>query len=113
MKHFDNELEANKNRIEYSWTDEKGIEHKQPIEGFEWYLTYNFFTMESMENILTDIQDTIDALSTGRENEYTAKLKNSDVELVIDFYNRFTYRMEYMIRVGREKGYDLISFFGP
>lgn len=28
-------------------------------------------------------------------------------------YQRFTYRMEYMMKVGKEKGYDLISFMGP
>ena len=38
---------------------------------------------------------------------------NTEIELIIDFYNRFIYRMEYMIRVGKEKGYDLISFMGP
>ena len=38
---------------------------------------------------------------------------NTEVDMIIDFYNRFLYRMEYMIRVGKEKGYDLISFMGP
>ena len=86
-----------------------------------------------------------DALSTGRNNEYTAKLKekrgsatyeliyakdlnaeqiamynenrptedSTEPELIIDFYRRFLYRMEYMLKVGGEKGYNLISFMGP
>lgn len=130
-KHFDADLDVNKRRPDAC--------------GFEWYLTYNFFTFESVRNIIRDIEDTIDALSAGRENEYTAKLRikrgtetyqllyaknlseeqireynqnrpqedNTEVELIIDFYNRFVYRMEYMMRVGKEKGYNLISFMGP
>ena len=38
---------------------------------------------------------------------------DTEVELVIDFYQRFLYRMEYMMKVGKEKGYNLISFMGP
>lgn len=130
-KYFDEELEANK--------------HRSDANGFEWYLTYNFFTYESIEHILNDIRDTVDALSTGRDNEYTAKLKekrgtatykliyakdltadqiaeynanrptedSTELELIIDFYRRFLYRMEYMLKVGEEKGYNLISFMGP
>ena len=129
--YFDDQLDANKNR--------------QDANGFEWYLTYNFFTFESMTNILHDISDTIDALLTGRNNEYTAELRekrgtatykllyardltekqieefnanrptedDTEIDLIIDFYRRFIYRMEYMMKVGREKGYDLISFMGP
>lgn len=130
-KYFDEELEANKHRLD--------------INGFEWYLTYNFFTFESIEHILKDIRDTVDALSTGRVNEYTAKLKekrgmatyellyakdlndeqiaeynanrptedDTEPELIIDFYRRFLYRMEYMMKAGKENGYNLISFMGP
>lgn len=130
-KYFDEELEANKKR--------------QDVTGFEWYLEHNFFTYDSMRDILRDIKDTIDAFSSGRENEYIIKLKekrgtstyqlvyakdltdeqiaeynanrpkedDTEVELILDFYRRFIYRMEYMINVGKEKGYDLISFMGP
>lgn len=48
--------------------------------------------------------------------EYNAnrpKEDNTEIELIIDFYRRFIYRMEYMMKVGKEKGYDLISFMGP
>lgn len=95
--------------------------------------------------MLKDIADTIEALSVGKETEYTKKLKikrgtatyqllyaknlsekeiaeynanrptedDTQIELIIDFYQRFIYRMEYMLKVGKEKGYDLISFMGP
>ncbi len=130
-KYFDSEHEANKNRSD--------------ADGFEWYLTHNFFTFDSVFKILKDIKDTIDALSSERETEFTRKLKikrgtathkllyaknlteeqiaeynanrpkedDTEIELIIDFYHRFIYRMEYMLKVGEEKGYNLISFMGP
>lgn len=130
-KYFDDELEANKMRTDAS--------------GFEWYLTHNFFTFDSVRGLLKDIKDTTDALISGRENEFAFKLRekrgtatyellfarnltneqikeyntnrpkedNTEIELIIDFYHRFIYRMEYMLTIGKEKGYDLISFMGP
>lgn len=130
-EYFDEELEENKKR--------------KDVSGFEWYLEHNYFTYEQMAHILKDIEDTIEALASGRDTEYTKKLKikrgtatyqllyaknlnedevatynanrptedNTEVELVIDFYQRFLYRMEYMMKVGKEKGYNLISFMGP
>lgn len=144
-KYYDDELEANQKRIEGYWIDDDGNEQADPVRGFEWYLTHNFFTFDSVEKILKDIKDTMDALSTGRENEFTAQLRkkrgtttyellyakdlseeqikeynahrpeedNTEVALLLDFYYRFTYRMEYMLKVGKEKGYNLISFMGP
>ena len=144
-KHFDDNLEANRNRIQNRWTDDDGIEHISRVEGFEWYVTYNFFTHESITRILDDMNVTILDLSTGRESDYTKKLKikrglfandilyardmtdeqireynanrpredDTEADLIIDFYRRFIYRMEYMMKVGKEKGYDLISFVGP
>lgn len=129
--HFDEELEENKKR--------------KNVSGFEWYLEHNFFTFDSMAQILKDIEDTVDALISGRETEYTKKLKikrgtatyqlvyaknlseeevaeynanrptedDTKVALIVDFYQRFLYRMEYMMKVGKEKGYNLISFMGP
>ena len=130
-EYFDEELEANKNRND--------------VSGFEWYLEHNFFTFEQISQILEDITNTVDALISEKETEYTKKLKikrgtatyqliyaknlneeevaaynanrptedDTEVELVVDFYQRFLYRMEYMMRVGKEKGYNLISFMGP
>ena len=130
-KHFDEGLEENKKR--------------KDVSGFEWYLEHNFFTFDSMVLLLKDITDTIDALSTGRDNEFTEKLRekrgtstyqlvyekdlsdeeiteynankptegDTEIGLILDFYRRFTYRMEYMLKIGKEKGYNLISFMGP
>ena len=130
-EYFDEELKANKQR--------------KDVSGFEWYLEHNYFTFEQMVSILKDIVDTIEALASRKETEYTKKLKlkrgtatyqllyakdlnaeevaaynanrptedNTEVDLVIDFYQRFLYRMEYMLKVGKEKGYNLISFMGP
>lgn len=141
-KHFNDNLEANYKRIDEYNSDE---EHISYTKGFEWYLTHNFYTFDSIKNMLKDIKDTIEALSLGKDNEFTKKLKekrgsathlliyaknlsdedikeyndnrptedNTEIELIIDFYNRFIYRMEYMMRVGEEKGYNLISFMGP
>lgn len=98
-----------------------------------------------MTHILKDVADTVEALVSGKETEYTKKLKikrgietyqllyaknlnedevavynanrptedDTEVGLIVDFYQRFLYRMEYMMKVGKEKGYDLISFMGP
>lgn len=144
-EYYDDELEANKKRVENYWIDDDGNEQSTPVSGFDWYLTHNFFTFDSMARILKDIKDTVNALSSGRETVYTKKLKikrgtasyqllyaknlneeeiaaynaNSPTEdatevgLVVDFYRRFIYRMEYMMKVGKEKGYNLISFMGP
>ena len=38
---------------------------------------------------------------------------NTEADLVIDFYRRFIYRMEYMMKVGKEKGFDLMLVMGP
>ncbi len=105
--HFDEELPANK--------------HRRYASDFEWYLEHNFFTYDQMSNILKDIADTVGALASGKETGYTKKLKikrgateeDTEVAVVVDFYQRFLYRMEYMMKVGKEKGYDLISFMGP
>ena len=117
-KYYDDELEANKKRVDSCWEDDDGNECFSYVEGFEWYLTHNFYTCDSVMKMIADIKDTIEALSSGRENEFTAKLREkrgseTSNELIIDFYQRFIYRMEYMIKIGSEKGYNLISFMGP
>lgn len=127
FKYFDNELEANKKRIDYYSEDEDGNERPEYKQVFEWYLTHNFYTFDSVRKMIEEIRDTIDALSNGRENEFTEKLRerkalalfdrleevSNPEELIVDFYRRFIYRMEYMMTVGKEKGYNLISFMGP
>ena len=143
-QYYDDELEANRRRVEHQWQDENGELQTEYVKGFEWNLTHNFYTHDAIRRILSDIRDTMDALSSGRENEYTRQLKKhfkgylywtvdqgsegkqieedssvreeaeqAEIKRINDFYRRFIYRMEYMITVGAEKGYDLISFMGP
>ena len=55
-------------------------------------------------------------MSEEQIKEYNANRPQKDdteISLIIDFYQRFIYRMEYMLKVGKEKGYNLISFMGP
>ncbi len=58
---FDEEIEENKKR--------------KNVSGFEWYLEHNYFTYEQMAHILKDITNTVDALSAGKDNEFTEKLR--------------------------------------
>lgn len=135
-KHYDKELEVNKKR---------NPEKKYLNPGaFDDCLTHNFYTYASIRNMLKDIKGTIDALSSGRENEFTKRLKenlkekrepafwivddrgelkeydgnksaidDAEANMIIDFYRRLIYRFEYMMKVGKEKGYNLISVMGP
>lgn len=100
-KHFDEKLDANKNRCNSN-------------DGFDWY-NDNYFTLGSIKEIIDEINDTANILALGKSNEFTSKIKMDmhKKEEVIDFYQRFSYRMEYMVRIGRENGFDLISFTGP
>lgn len=144
-KYFDNDLDANRLRFEYWGTDDDGNEDRVYIGGFKWYLTHNFYTFDSINAIINDLNDTIDALSSGRDNEYIADLKvkrgsatrllvssktmsdeevdeynrnrptvdDTPAEMIIDFYKRLIYRLKYMLKVGEENGYNLISVMGP
>ena len=62
-KHFDINLKANKRRLNF-------CEY-----GFSGYYIPNFFTLDSVTQILKDIAATIDALSSGRETAYTKRLR--------------------------------------
>lgn len=144
FKYFDSELDANRRRFDYCCTDDEGIDEMEYVDDFEWYLTHNFYAFDSIRSIINDLNDTIDALSTGRETEYTKELKikrgsetrplvssrpmgqeeideynrnrptvdDTPAEMIIDFYKRLIYRLEYMLKVGEEKGYNLISVMG-
>lgn len=90
-------------------------EKRQDACGFEWNLEHNFFTQDSMMQILRDIRQTVAAMADGKQTDYTKKLElgADEIALVVDFYQRFLYRMEYMMKIGKEKGYNLISVMGP
>lgn len=130
-QHFDEELEENKKR--------KGV---SGFEWYLEHNYFTFEQMESVLKDIADTVDAlasgketeyikklkikrgtatyqllyakdlnaeeVAAYNTNRPTE-----DNTEVDLVIDFYQRFLYRMEYMLKVGKEKGYNLISFMGP
>jgi hypothetical protein len=137
-KHFDADLPANKNRVGGYWIDEEGNEEMETISGFEWNLTHNFYTFDAITNMLRDIRDTVAALTCERETEFTVQLKEKatavhaicpmdnavepqrtpyedadELACILDFYRRFLFRMEYMLKVGKERGYTYISVMGP
>lgn len=116
FKHFDNELKANKRRAYQEWIDDNNELQIDYIEEFDWYLTYNFYTFDSIKNIINDIKDTIVSLESGDTNDFISSFKEireKEKQRMINFYNRFIYRLEYMMKIGQENGYDLISFMGP
>lgn len=125
-KHFDNELIYNKRRYE---------EGMGFIAGFEWYLTYNFFTYESIRTLAEDIENAARLLREDFDNPILADLKKSfsifymcprddkdyiegnsanirnHIDVVTDFYGRFTRRILQMLDNNPDT--DLISIMGP
>ncbi|MCM1577748.1 MAG: hypothetical protein NC078_02965 [Ruminococcus sp.] len=125
-KHFDNDLVYNKRRFE----DGFGF-----IDGFEWYLTYNFFTYDRIRVLAEDINNTAELLRTDYDNPALADVKKSfsifymcpsddkdyternsanirnHIDVVIDFYNRFTKRILQMLKNNPDT--DMISIMGP
>ena len=56
VEFFDSALEINQRRVDYSDTDsETGEEIIHCVKGFEYYLTYNFYTYEQMESMLKTV----------------------------------------------------------
>ena len=53
--YFDEELEANKKRIQNCWTDDDGNEHVTYISGFEWYLLFFLLTFVLQAAIIPEI----------------------------------------------------------
>lgn len=153
-KHFDENLQANKRRVDFrclpgyltSKSCNETIEEakRKYTKGLEEFVSNNFYTFEAVLKMLSDIRDTIRALQQSIETDYTRKLKekrgmitakltgaaimtqeeieeynasrptvdNTAPELIVNFYERFIYRMEYMMQVGSENGCDLISIMG-
>lgn len=138
LKYFDDNLLANKKR--------EGVDivsHTNGVQStFEGYLTYNYYTMQSVRDLINEIKEIIELL----ENDFNhAKLdymkedydwilylddkidinklpdnKKERIKLtktykrdIISFYNRFIKYMENMIKEGSKKGYCFISFMGP
>lgn len=125
-KYFDEELPYNENRYEdggYAYT------------GFEWYLTHNFFTYETMNTMLNDISRTAELLESDYDSSALDEVKKKfsifylceqDSEdwltgnqsavrryrhLIVDFYRRFVARMRRMMEAYPSA--DCISIMGP
>lgn len=138
LKYFDEKLPENLQRF-----DKNIALYGNRIQAtFEWYLTYNYYTMESIQNMIEEIKEITELLEDDFNNtklDYIKedydwilylddrvnpknlpddkyeriKLTENYKDVIIDFYNRFIKYMENMIKEGREAGYKLISFMGP
>ena len=123
-KHFDNEMYYNKHRFEMGYITE-----------FQWYLTFNFFTYDAMRNMLADIENVIMLLENDSSNQLLIPVKESfsiiymcesshedyinkneeaiddHIDVVIDFYKRFVYRIRKMM--DNNPQVDVLSIMGP
>lgn len=140
-KYFDDELEANKKRVA-NCSDVNNISHVRGFEWYLTHNFYTYSSIKNMLNDIRDTINALyfrrkneftdklkekrgsatyelicaKGLSEEQIKEYNdnrPKKDDTKAELIIDFYERFIYRMEYMMKVGKEKGYNLISFMGP
>lgn len=106
INNYDNNIDAN------VFVDNLEVNYKEGDDATINYNSINYYTLESMNNVINDIKNTIDALSKNKQTKYTIKLDKIDSQIdkniLIDFYQKFIYRIEYMIKVSNEKGYDLI-----
>ena len=64
-KYFDDELIYNRKR--YEWGER--------VKGFQWYLTYNFFTYETLKKMIEDILETAALLETDYDNPRLDEVK--------------------------------------
>lgn len=118
-RYFDNELPPNKWREKYCWEDDDGTKHFSYYEGFQDYCEANYYSLDAVERMLKDIEETAEALSTGRVTEYTEQLgrrnglSSKETECIIDFYRRFILRMRFMLEICKEKGFNYIFVSGP
>ncbi len=126
LKYFDNELVYNKNRYD----DANGYE-----EDFVHWLTFNFYTYNTLKAMIEDILYCVNLLKTDYHNEYLHPLKESfsiyymcgkndkdygnnskeaiqrNIDVVIDFYERFVKRLLQMMENNTDA--ELIYIMGP
>lgn len=125
-KYFDENLSYNKRR--YEW----GMGY---ISGFEWYLTYNFFTYDTLKEMVKEIEETAALLESDYDNPRLDDIKKNfsifymcdrddydyincehtaireHISVVIDFYRRFSKRITAMME--NNKITTIISIMGP
>lgn len=126
FKYFDENLIFNKNRYE-SYYYFQG--------GFEWYLTHNYYTYSTLEDMLNEISDVANRLEANFDDPVLVEVKKKysifylcpqDSEdwikgntdsirkykgLVVDFYRRFVIRLRKMM--ADNPSTNLISIMGP
>ena len=127
LKYFDADLIYNKNRREVL---EDGYNN-----AFEWYLTQNYYTYETIEKLCKDILSTVDLLMFDYDNPALDEVKKDfsiyymtydddpdhnngspdiikkHIYVVVDFYLRFVYRIRQSMK--NNPDFNLISFEGP
>lgn len=138
LKYFDDNLPENLQRLDNHTV--LLVDGTQTT--FEWYLTYNYYTMQSIQDMISEIKEIIELLEDDfnkskldyikedydwilyldhrvntknlpDDKHERIKLTENYKDVIINFYNRFIKYMEKMIKEGKEKGYTLISFMGP
>ena len=121
-KHFDNNLDYNRNRGEF-------------VDGFEWWGEANYYTYEAMTLLLKDMEKKKELLRTDYHNEELVELKKwfsifymcdrddedyknpkldsieRNIGVVIDFYERFICKMRNMMKSHAKA--NLIFVVGP
>ena len=136
-KHFDKDLSENRQRWE-SYSSEE----RKYVKGFEWYLTNNFYTYDSMDEMLKEIEETATILEKDYDDPRLNELRKGFGNLpdyipgywqrkemmsedeadrmvrenkayILDFYRRFVDSIRSMIKAGEAAGYKVISVCGP
>lgn len=125
-KYFDVDLTYNKRRYEYDMGN---------ISDFEWYLTHNFYTYDTLNEMVKEIEEVASLLESDYNNPRLDDIKkkfsifymcnqneadyiNRDntaiqkhISVVIDFYHRFSKRIISMME--NNKFTTIISVMGP
>lgn len=125
-KYFDNNLTYNMRRYEH---------YIGYIDGFEWHLTHNFYTYNTLIEMIKEINKVASLLEVDYDNPQLDNVKkhfsifymcqqsdaayiNGDVSaiqtyisVVIDFYHRFTRRIIAMLE--NNENTSVISIIGP
>lgn len=129
-KYYDKELFCNKRYYDR-------VEGGANPNGFEWYLTDNFYKYETIKSMLAEINEVADLLENDFDNELLSPIKNHfsifymtehdnpdhisgnstnealrrHKECVISFYRRFVDRLSRMMENNPQV--DMISICGP
>lgn len=126
FKFFDKELIYNKNRFECG---------KYMNTGFEWYLTHNFFTYDTLRNMVTEILEVAKLLLSDFDHPSLTNIKEQysifymcpqdcndwiqgkqssmrqHIGVVVDFYHRFSARLTTMMN--NNPSTNILSIMGP